>query len=250
MEMLRTAVSALSFSDPAEAAIDRESERRKAVALIAQLPTIVARHHRRAARRSTPSRRTRRSRTRRTSSRCCAARRRPSEETRAFDVAMILHAEHELNASTFTARVVAGTAPTCTRRSPPRSARSRGRSHGGANEAAMRVRSRRSARSTRVAGRRPRALRREADALRLRPSGLRDEDPRATDPEAALASSFSHDGGEPNWYAITEATERAVRRAEGALAERRPLLAARSTATSGSRTTSSRRSSRASRVAG
>jgi citrate synthase len=35
---------------------------------------------------------------------------RPSErDARAFDVAMILHAEHEMNASTFTARVVAGT---------------------------------------------------------------------------------------------------------------------------------------------
>src|SRR5256885_707128 len=46
MEMLRTAVSLLSFADPAEAAIDRENERRKAVELIARLPTIVARHHR------------------------------------------------------------------------------------------------------------------------------------------------------------------------------------------------------------
>ncbi len=33
----------------------------------------------------------------------------PEEEARVFDVAMILHAEHEMNASTFTARVVAGT---------------------------------------------------------------------------------------------------------------------------------------------
>ena len=47
MEMLRTAVSSLSFSDPAEAAIDRANERRKAAQLIAQLPTIVARYHRR-----------------------------------------------------------------------------------------------------------------------------------------------------------------------------------------------------------
>ena len=60
MEMLRTAVSSLSFSDPAEAAIDRENERRKAAQLIAQLPTVVARHHRRRAgarRRSLPTRR-------------------------------------------------------------------------------------------------------------------------------------------------------------------------------------------------
>src|SRR5437588_5252715 len=40
MAMLRTAVSLLSFSDPDEAAIDRGNERRKAVELIAQLPTI------------------------------------------------------------------------------------------------------------------------------------------------------------------------------------------------------------------
>ena len=34
---------------------------------------------------------------------------RPSERAaRIFDIAMILHAEHEMNASTFTARVVAG----------------------------------------------------------------------------------------------------------------------------------------------
>ena len=43
MEMLRTAVSSVSFSDPAEAAVDRANERRKAAQLIAQLPTIVAR---------------------------------------------------------------------------------------------------------------------------------------------------------------------------------------------------------------
>ncbi|HWH06388.1 MAG TPA: citrate/2-methylcitrate synthase, partial [Gaiellaceae bacterium] len=47
METLRTAVSALSFADPAEDAIDREHERRKAVELIAQLPTIIARYERR-----------------------------------------------------------------------------------------------------------------------------------------------------------------------------------------------------------
>src|SRR5947207_13025998 len=46
MEMLRTATSLLSIADPVEAAIDAENDRRKGVALIAQLPTIVARHHR------------------------------------------------------------------------------------------------------------------------------------------------------------------------------------------------------------
>ena len=136
METLRTAVSALSFSDPAEAAIDRASEHRKAVALIAQLPTIIARYERR--RRGEP-----------------AVSPDPSlgyaenfltmlrgeaptaEEARAFEIAMILHAEHEMNASTFTARVVAGTnadmhsaivAALCALKGPL---------HGGANVAAM-----------------------------------------------------------------------------------------------------------------
>jgi citrate synthase len=40
-----------------------------------------------------------------------------------------------------------------------------------------------------------------------------------TDPRARilkrLSESFSHDGGEPNWYAITEATERAVTEQRG-----------------------------------
>jgi citrate synthase len=47
MEMLRTAVSSLSFADPAEAAVDSANERRKAAQLIAQLPAIVARYDRR-----------------------------------------------------------------------------------------------------------------------------------------------------------------------------------------------------------
>ena len=136
METVRTAVSALSFSDPAEDAIDREQERRKSIELIAQLPTIVARYERR--RRGEP-----------------AVDPDPSlgyaenflamlrgepataEEARAFEVAMILHAEHEMNASTFTARVVAGTnadmhsaivAAICALKGPL---------HGGANQAAI-----------------------------------------------------------------------------------------------------------------
>ncbi|MBA3475434.1 MAG: citrate/2-methylcitrate synthase, partial [Actinobacteria bacterium] len=62
-----------------------------------------------------------------------------TEEARAFEIAMILHAEHEMNASTFTARVVAGTnadmhsaivAAICALKGPL---------HGGANQAAMRM---------------------------------------------------------------------------------------------------------------
>ena len=75
--------------------------------------------------------------TRRTSSRCCTASGRSERDARAFDVAMILHAEHELNASTFTARVVAGTGADLTAAVVAAIAALSGPLHGGANEAAM-----------------------------------------------------------------------------------------------------------------
>ena len=136
METLRTAVSALSFSDPAEDAIDRVNEHRKAVSLIAQLPTIVARYERRRRgeravdpdpsldyaenfltmlRGESPT----------------------AEEARAFEIAMILHAEHEMNASTFTARVVAGTNADMHSAIVAAISALKGPLHGGANQAAM-----------------------------------------------------------------------------------------------------------------
>ena len=63
----------------------------------------------------------------------------PTErQARAFDVAMILHAEHELNASTFTARVVAGTGADMHSAITAAICALKGPTHGGANEAAMR----------------------------------------------------------------------------------------------------------------
>jgi 2-methylcitrate synthase len=138
MEMLRTAASALSFGDPAEDAIDAENERRKAVSLVAQLPTIVARYERsrRGEEAVEPEPELGYAESFLTMLRGEAP---APEETRAFEVAMILHAEHELNASTFTARVVAGTnadlhsavvAAICALKGPM---------HGGANVAAMQM---------------------------------------------------------------------------------------------------------------
>ena len=138
METLRTAVSALSFADPAEDAIDRENELRKAIELIARLPAIIARYERR--RRGLPAVEPDASLGYAESFLTMLRGEEPSaEEARAFEVAMILHAEHEMNASTFTARVVAGTnadmhsaivAAVCALKGPL---------HGGANQAAMRM---------------------------------------------------------------------------------------------------------------
>ena len=138
MELLRTAVSALSFADPAEAAIDRENERRKAAALTAQLPTIIARYSRRRRGEDAvdpdPS-------LGYAENFLWMLRGEPpaADEARAFEVAMILHAEHEMNASTFTARVVAGTAADLHSAIVAALCALKGPVHGGANQASMQM---------------------------------------------------------------------------------------------------------------
>ena len=136
METLRTAVSALSFSDPAEGSIDRGNERRKAVALISQLPTIVARYERR--RRGLPAVAPDPSLGYAENFLAMVSGETPdADEARAFEVAMILHAEHEMNASTFTARVVAGTNADLHSAIVAAISALKGPLHGGANQAAM-----------------------------------------------------------------------------------------------------------------
>src|SRR6266496_2991402 len=108
MDMLRTAVSALAFDDPGRGKIDSASGRRTATRLIAQVPTIVARYERR--RQGLEPVAPDPSLSYAENFLAMLHGERPNErEACAFDVAMILHAEHELNASTFAARVVAGT---------------------------------------------------------------------------------------------------------------------------------------------
>ncbi|MBZ0096375.1 MAG: 2-methylcitrate synthase [Sulfuricella sp.] len=64
----------------------------------------------------------------------------PSElQSRALDISLILYAEHEFNASTFTARVIAGTLSDIHSCITGAIGALRGPKHGGANEAAMEI---------------------------------------------------------------------------------------------------------------
>ena len=207
MEMLRTAVSLLSFSDPAEAAIDLGNERRKAVQVIAQLPTIVARHHR--LRLGLDPVRPDPSLSYAENFLTMLRGESPTEqEARAFDVVMILHAEHELNASTFAARVVAGTLADLHSAVVAAICALKGPIHGGANEQAMIF--------FEEIGEPERAAEQVHERLEQKRTVYGFGHPLyvATDPRATilkrLSESFSADGGEPNWYAITEAVERAM----------------------------------------
>src|ERR1051325_271973 len=108
IDVLRTAVSALEFYDADARNLSREASVKTAIKLTAQFPTLVAAADRirRGLEPVTPD-----------PGLNIAANflymlkgERPSErDARIFDVCLILHADHELNASTFTARVVAGT---------------------------------------------------------------------------------------------------------------------------------------------
>ncbi len=90
---------------------------------------------------------------------------------RAMHTSLILYAEHEFNASTFTARVIAGTNSDLYSCITGAIGALRGPKHGGANEEAFRIQSRyQNADAGR--GRHPRARRAQGDRDRLRPPGL------------------------------------------------------------------------------
>jgi 2-methylcitrate synthase len=65
-----------------------------------------------------------------------------AEDTKAFDVSLILYAEHEFNASTFAGRVIAGTGSDIYSAVTGAIGALRGPKHGGANEAALEVQKR------------------------------------------------------------------------------------------------------------
>jgi citrate synthase len=108
MDALRTAVSALAFYDEGARDLSRESALRTATRLTAQLPVVVAAFGRlregKELIEADPSLNVA------SNFLYMLKGERPSErEAHIFDVCLVLHADHELNASTFTARVIAGT---------------------------------------------------------------------------------------------------------------------------------------------
>ena len=73
---------------------------------------------------------------------CCTARRRSASWVRAMHTSLILYAEHEFNASTFTARVIAGTGSDIYSCLTGAIGALRGPKHGGANEVAFEIQQR------------------------------------------------------------------------------------------------------------
>ena len=138
IDVLRTAISALEFYDANSRDISRETSLKTAIRLTAQFPTIVAASDR--IRRGLEPLEPDASLGIASSFLYLLRGERPSErDARIFDVCLTLHADHELNASTFTARVVAGTLADMYAAVTAAIGALSGPLHGGANTAVMRT---------------------------------------------------------------------------------------------------------------
>ncbi len=136
MEILRTAVSMLSIYDADEKDSSHAANLRKSFRLTAQIPMIVAIFDR--IRKGKPVVEADHSLSHAANFLWMLNGEKPSETaTRTFDIALILHAEHELNASTFAARVIAATLSDIHSAITGAIGALKGPLHGGANEATM-----------------------------------------------------------------------------------------------------------------
>jgi citrate synthase len=136
MDALRTAVSALAMSDPDRHDDSREANVRKAMRLTAQFPAIVATYQRLRTGQEPVAPPPSGSHAASFLSLLTGSEPDPVAE-RAFDVALILHADHEFNASTFAARVTAATLSDLHSAVVSGIGALKGPLHGGANEQVM-----------------------------------------------------------------------------------------------------------------
>ena len=138
MDALRTVVSALAFYDKGARDMSREGSLRTATRLTGQLPVIVAAFER--LRNGKDPIAPKLDLNIATNFLYMLKGEMPSErEARIFDIALVLHADHELNASTFTARVVAATLADMYGAITAAIAALSGPLHGGANTAVMKM---------------------------------------------------------------------------------------------------------------
>ena len=138
MDVLRTAVSTLSFYDPEDTKNDHEANLHKAFRLTSQIAMIVTAYDRLRKGKSVvdPDR----SLSHAANFLLMLNGTKPSETAeRALDIALILHADHELNASTFAARVVAATLSDMHSAVTAAIGALKGPLHGGANEAIFHI---------------------------------------------------------------------------------------------------------------
>jgi citrate synthase len=205
MEVLRTAVSALSFYDADEKDNSHDANVRKSYNLTAQIAMIVAIYDR--LRKGLEIVPPDRSLSHAGNFLWMLNGVKPSETaTRTLDIALILHADHELNASTFAARVIAATLSDIHSAITGAIGALKGPLHGGANEGVMRL-----LYAIDKAGADPVEYVRNMLAAKQKISGFghrvyKTEDPRATHLRA-MSEQLGKDSGHPKWFDMSRAIE-------------------------------------------
>lgn len=209
MDVLRTAVSALSHYDPDAAANDKAANLRKTYRLTGQIASIVATADRIRNGREPVSP---------DSGLSHAAnfvymltgKRPDATAERALDVALILHADHEFNASTFAARVTVATLTDIHSAIASAIGTLKGPLHGGANQDVMRM--------LIDIGETERAETyiKEALASKQKISGFghrvyRTEDPRATHLRG-MSRDLSESSGTRKWFETSRVIEEVMKR--------------------------------------
>ena len=209
MEVLRTAVSLLSLYDPDETDSSHDSNVRKSFRLTAQIPMIVALFDR--IRKGLAPVEADKSLSHAANFLYMLNGQKPSETaTKAFDIALILHADHELNASTFAARVIAATLSDIHSAITGAIGALKGPLHGGANEATMRLLF-----AIDKAGEDPVEHVRQMFAQKKKISGFghrvyHTEDPRATHLRR-MSEDLGRSAGSTKWFDMSRKIEQFVK---------------------------------------
>jgi citrate synthase len=205
MEVLRTAVSALSMYDADEKDNLHDANVRKAFRLTSQVGMIVAIYDR--LRKGLEVVEPDPTLSHAANFLWMLNGEKPSETaSKTLDVALILHADHELNASTFAARVIAATLSDIHSAVTGAIGALKGPLHGGANEAVMRM-----LYAIDKAGADPVQYVKEMLSAKKKVSGFghrvyKTEDPRATHLRR-MSEQLSKDSGVTKWYDWSRAIE-------------------------------------------
>lgn len=212
MDVLRTVVSALGLYDPDAHDQTTASNVRKATRLVAQFPTIIAAYHRFRQERSPVAPRPSLSHAADFLVMLFGTTPDP-EHVRAMDVALILQADHELNASTFSGRVTAATLSDIYSATTSAIGTLKGPLHGGANEGVMKLLQEIGS-VDRVEGAIRDLLARKEKIPGFGHRVYRTEDPR-TRHLRALSQSLGTKAGDLRWFEMTTKVEEVVTREKG-----------------------------------
>lgn len=212
MDVLRTAVSTLDFYDREGHGTDRETALKTCIKLTAQIGTLVAAWERIRSGKDivTPDK-----------SLCIAenflymlrGEKAEKDEARMFDIALILHADHELNASTFTCRVIAGTLADVYGAVTGGIAALSGPLHGGANTNVMKM-LKEIGSEDKIDTWLDNALAEKRKIMGIGHAVYKTEDPRATWLRK-FSKQLGEKKGDSSWYNMSEKIEKAMLEKKG-----------------------------------